>query len=88
MCDKRSMRSIEYAMFDTKITKPKSAYALLMEKQRHQQTVWFIDEKCETCGKDILTNGEIFWCSESCIQNGTLGKDRKDYMGFINDLIR
>ena len=69
-------------------TPPKTAYELMMEKQRLYKTVWFTNEKCEYCHKDIITDGKLYWCSEDCSYNGLLGKDRKDYMGFINDLIR
>jgi predicted nucleic acid-binding Zn ribbon protein len=47
-----------------------------------------IIEYCPECGKDIITDGKIEWCGEMCIQNGKRGKEEKDYMGFISDLIK
>ena len=72
------------------IQKPKTAYELLMMKRLKEcdETVYFTDDNCDTCGKPTITNGKLFWCSDGCIQNGKRGKKDKDGFGFINDLIR
>ena len=67
------------------IAPPKTPYEILMEKRTRDKTHWFIDEKCEECGKDIYTDGKLFYCKESCIQNGKRGKTDPDRMGFITD---
>jgi len=70
---------------------PKSAYELLMEKQRRCKpdvTVWFTEEKCDVCGSPIFTNGKVFWCKEGCENNERRGENDKEGFGFISDLIR
>ena len=85
MCDKHSFGGAP-------VTPPRNAYDLYMERQKRlrecDKTVWFTDDKCETCGKDVITDGILFWCSEGCIQNGKRGKKDKEGFGFISDLIR
>ena len=71
------------------IPKPKSAYELLLEKQKREEiTMWFTETHCEVCESPIYTNGKLYWCKEGCIQYGKRGKRDKEGFGFINDLIR
>ena len=94
MCDKRSFRFakpeeiISIKKEVNWVTPPLTAHALYMLKRRQEKTVWFTDEKCEECGKDIFTDGKLVWCGENCIQDGKRTKDAKEGMGFISDLIR
>lgn len=106
MCDKSSYRDAkelidkmnnrEWEMvsehYKAEPPKPKTAYELLMEKQKRLKecdtTMWFTDEKCEECGKDVFTDGRIFYCKEMCINHGKRGAMDKEGFGFINDLIR
>ena len=71
-----------------KIDPPKTANELLMLKKKKDVTMWFTEEKCNMCGKDIYTDGKLYWCSEECYQTGKRGKDTTDYMGFISDLVK
>lgn len=71
------------------IQKPRSAYELLMEKQKRLKecdvTMWFIEEHCDECGSPVFTDGKLFYCKEKCINHGKRGKDDPDRMGFITD---
>jgi len=62
------------------ISPPKSAYDLLMEKHKRDKTVWFTDEKCPLCGKDIYTDGKTKWCGERCNPFGTYAALQEDYI--------
>lgn len=94
MCDKQAFRDpkdlIDKMNKQEKdmIPFPKTAYEILMAKRKRDKRIWFTDEKCEICGKDLITDGKVFWCSENCSQDGKMGKDDKNYMGFISDLIK
>jgi hypothetical protein len=102
MCDKKSLRECKDCLISkyedpelmckdgcVKIPPPKTAYELMMAKKKKLDvTMWFAEEKCNHCGHDVYTDGKLFWCSKGCIQNGKRGKDEKDFMGFISDLIK
>ena len=71
------------------IPKPKSAYELLMAKQKREEiTMWFTNDICTECKFPVYTNGKLYWCKRDCINNGKRGKGDRDGFGFINDLIR
>ena len=95
MCDKcffhgTSREKKKRRIQENTITPPKSAYELFMQKRmkEHNMTMWFTDEKCDECGKDIFTDGMIYFCQEGCVQHGKRGKNDCEGMGFISDLIR
>jgi hypothetical protein len=62
--------------------KPKTAYELLMEKQRKHPdiTMWFTEDVCPKCGKDIYTDGKTKWCSPDCRTPGTYAGLQEDYI--------
>jgi len=61
---------------------PRSAHDLLMEKQRlHPDiTIWFTEDVCPVCKKDIYTDGKTRWCSPDCRVPGTYSKLQEDYI--------
>jgi hypothetical protein len=72
------------------LTKPKSAYELMMEANRRKQTLMFTDDICPRCQSPIRTDGKTLWCTNGCIHDNksVKPKEDRDYMGFISDLIR
>ena len=78
----RSVGEDPVIKIDGKIIPPRSAYDLLMEKQRlHPDiTIWFTEDVCPACGKDIYTDGKTRWCSPDCRVPGTYAGLQRDYM--------
>jgi tRNA(Ile2) C34 agmatinyltransferase TiaS len=74
MCDKLRGGTMEQ--------KPRSAWELLMEKQRLHptKTIWFTEEVCPKCGGAIYTDGKIKWCSPDCRVPGTYAALQEDHI--------
>ena len=88
MSDKYSFRDFRNCaqratgVCECNIPPPKTAYELLMEKQRRYPdiTVWFTDEICTRCKFPVYTDGKTKWCSPECKVPGTYSKLQEDYI--------